>query len=98
MSRIRNRVATFMARAASLLIGLSGLLGTGALAATQSPTLPERIALESRVLSVRQALNATAPSASADALESPMKLAQWLNWPNWNNWANWRNWGNYPMR
>lgn len=65
-----------------------GLLG----AASQSNAIVrlERMALEARVQSLRDAL-----PAPGDAAERFAQVAPWANWTNWNNWNNWPNWGNW---
>lgn len=75
---------------------LAGLLwmtvsGAGATAHT-AHVAQERTALETRVGTVRKAIQAI----SRDGIEVRDKpIAQWLNWPNWPNWNNWNNWRNF---
>ena len=78
-----------------LLTGL-GAIGLFSTSAPASPIPPaERLALESRVLAVRQAMQqAVPPAVQPDANQA--LAAQWGNWGNWGNWANaWNNWGNW---
>jgi hypothetical protein len=91
MPKKHARRASLFAR---LLTGLGavGLFGTS----PAHPVQPaERLALESRVLAIRHAMQQDSPPAIQPDSDQSV-AAQWGNWGNWGNWANaWNNWGNW---
>ncbi len=79
-------------------IAAVGLLG----AASQASAIVrlERMALEARVQTLRDAIRAAGDAVETDAerLAQTQPWANWNNWNNWNNWPNWGNWGNWLNR
>ena len=71
-------------------IGAAGLFG-GAMQA-QAHVERDRLALEARVETMREAIQ---QATTDDRVGAQGHLAQWFNWGNWNNWNNWPNWGNW---
>jgi hypothetical protein len=94
MSKNLVRRARVFARHLLTGLGAVGLFSASAPANTVPPA--ERLALESRVLAIRQAMQqVTRPAVEPDSNEA-FAAAQWGNWGNWRNWANaWNNWGNW---
>lgn len=84
----RSEVTRLGWRRALVWIAAVGLLGAASQA--QAIVRLERLALEARVQTLRDA----APTP-ADAAKRFAQVAPWANWNNWNNWNNWPNWGNW---
>jgi hypothetical protein len=84
-----SRAGAWLLRRLLVLVGAFGLCGATANANTVAD---DRLALESRVQTVRQDIQAVA----ADETQSVQPVtAQWGNWGNWRNaWNNWGNWRN----
>lgn len=83
-----------LARPLLAALGIVGLFSTGA-SARPVPS-SERLDLESRVRSIRQALQNSASHASQATEVDSGSQQPWGNWNNWGNWANaWNNWGNW---
>lgn len=72
-------------------IGAAGLLGAAMQA--QAHVGRDRLALEARVETMREAIQQAA--SDDDSIDTQGLRAQWFNWGNWNNWNNWPNWGNW---
>lgn len=84
----RSEVTRLGWRGVLVWIAAVGLLGAASQA--QAMVRLERLALEARVQTLRDAV-----PTPADAAERFAQVAPWANWNNWNNWNNWPNWGNW---
>ena len=86
-----TRRKPLLVRRLIVAIGAAGLFGAAMQA--QAHVERDRLALETRVETMREAIQQAA--SDGDSIDTQGLRAQWFNWGNWNNWNNWPNWGNW---